>query len=195
MIDFLRKLHSCVKDLFFAKMNSDCIKEFALKPIKETRLKDDFYVIPFDKKYSETLDFIYALLSSEKELSGRNKKMTESSGEYLVFLLADKAENKIAGAEFYYFNERDKKEKTVHQGFRGILPEYQGKGLGTCLTKFACSAFSESKLCGVSSRVSRNNPASFYSNKKAGFEVTEKYFDPKINEERYYMKNIFKRQK
>jgi RimJ/RimL family protein N-acetyltransferase len=107
--------------------------------------------------------------------------------EKTVFIVKDIVINKIIGMELYYFNQQDIKEKTIHQGFRGILPEWQGKGIGTLLTNYAINHFKNSKLDGISSRVSLNNLASLRSNMKLGFRPIEKYFDKNMNEERYYL--------
>jgi RimJ/RimL family protein N-acetyltransferase len=95
--------------------------------------------------------------------------------------------NLLIGTELYYFNQRDLQEKTIHQGFRGILPAWQGRGIGTLLTGYAISHFKNSKIDGISSRVSLNNLASLRSNMKLGFKPVEEYFDKDMCENRYYL--------
>jgi RimJ/RimL family protein N-acetyltransferase len=105
----------------------------------------------------------------------------------LVFIAKDIFMNKIIGVELYYFNRSDIEENTIHQGFRGILPVWQGKGMGTSLTNHAINHFKSSRLDGISSRVSLNNLASLRSNMKLGFRPIEEYFDKNMNENRYYL--------
>lgn len=109
----------------------------------------------------------------------------------VCFFVKDVAKNKIIGCELYYLNERDIVENTVHQGFRGILREWQGKGIGTMLTSHAISHFRECGFDGISSRVSLNNIPSLKSNMNLGFKPVEKYFDKKMKEEQYYLVRPF----
>jgi GNAT superfamily N-acetyltransferase len=95
--------------------------------------------------------------------------------------------NKIIGMELYYFNRRDIKENTIHQGFRGILPMWQGKGIGTLLTGHAVNYFKNNRLDGILSRVSLSNLASLQSNMKFCFRPIGDYFDKEMRESRYYL--------
>jgi GNAT superfamily N-acetyltransferase len=106
-------------------------------------------------------------------------------GRKLVFLLIEN--NKPIGMAMYYFNKRDKREKTVHQGFTGVIPPFQGKGLATVVRRHALFHFKAGKLKGMSSRVSLDNKASLKSNEKIGFTPVEQYFDEDIQKERFYL--------
>lgn len=107
--------------------------------------------------------------------------------EKVVFVAKDMFMNKIIGMELYYFNSQDIRENTIHQGFRGILSAWQGKGIGTSITGHAINHFKNSKIDGISSRVSLNNLASLRSNMKLGFRPVEEYFDKNMQEKRYYL--------
>ena len=154
-------------------------------PLKEIDAR--YSIIPCTGKTLQIIGSIYSTFSDNAPLPNRNKLLFLLCGRKLVFVLYDKVNKKILGTEFYYFNKRDRREFTIHQGFRGILPEFQGKGLGTALTQYAYTVFSKTSLQGMSTRVSCNNLPSLVSNKKIGFEPIEKYFDSEMNEERYYM--------
>ncbi|UTC65427.1 hypothetical protein E4O00_04720 [Treponema sp. OMZ 788] len=150
-------------------------------------MSENIMILPMTRNYLHDVSYIYSKLSNGHTLSRRNKILFFLCGSKLVFILYDKFEQKIIGTEFYYFNKKDIQESTIHQGFRGILPEFQGKGLGTALTQYAYDIFSKTSLKGMSSRVSCNNFSSLISNRNIGFEPIEKYFDSAMNEDRYYM--------
>ena len=154
-------------------------------PLKEIDTR--YSIIPCTGKSLQIIGSIYSELSDNRALSKRNSFLFKVCGKKLVFVLYDKVNKKILGTEFYYFNKRDIRESTIHQGFRGVLPEFQGRGLGTALTQYAYAVFSKTSLKGMSTRVSCNNLSSLVSNKKIGFEPVEKYFDTAMGEERYYM--------
>lgn len=101
----------------------------------------------------------------------------------------------LDGVSFFYFNERDFLEDTIHEGFIGIRPECAGLGIATCLRRFAAAHFSGvDTLSGISSRITMANSASVASGIKAGYELLERYTDPASGEERGYFINRFRRE-
>ena len=84
-------------------------------------------------------------------------------------------------------NKRDVVEKTIHLGFVGVLSEWQGKRVATTIMTIATDHFNNSRLDGISSRVSLNNLPSLKLHANHGFKPVEKYFDNEMNEERYYL--------
>jgi len=173
-----QKLLFLINNIFY------CLK---LHPIVPFKINDQFDILPMNKSYINEIDRIYSLFSNGEHISWAMKLLFYLCGKTLVFLLYDKDIHDVIGVEFYYFNRRDIKENTIHQGFRGILPEFQGKGLGTALTQYAYTVFSKTSLKGMSTRVSCNNMPSLISNQKIGFKPVEKYFDAAMDEDRYYM--------
>ena len=174
-----------IQNLYFIMYNIHRCRSLRWIPSHDIDLR--YNIIPCIGQSLQTVEAVYSMLSDDMALSKRNRMLFMVCGRKLVFVLYDKVAEKIIGVEFYYFNKRDINENTIHQGFRGILPEYQGKGLGTALTQYAYDIFSKTSLKGMSTRVSCNNLSSLISNKKIGFEPVEKYFDSSMNEERYYM--------
>lgn len=174
----------CRTIIFILRNIFSCLK---LKKIKKATVNENIMILPMTCKYLHDVSYIYSKLSNGYTLSRRNKILFFLCGSKLVFILYDKFEQKVIGTEFYYFNEKDIQESTIHKGFFGILPEYQGRGLGTLLTNHAYNTYLMTGLKGVSSRVSCNNFPSLISHKKIGFESVEKYFDSEMHEERYYM--------
>ena len=96
-------------------------------------------------------------------------------------------DERIVGAEVFYFNKQDITDGTIHEGFIGVLPDMNRRGIATTMRKISLNDFSHMKLKGVSSRISDNNLASLGSAKKLGFKIIEKYFDSDLNAYRYYL--------
>jgi GNAT superfamily N-acetyltransferase len=165
----VRNIYGCFSLSLIPKTSIDEQIIICGASIKE--LKEALHIYSFYKNKIGISHYIVYLLISKK----------------IVFIAKNVAHNKIIGTELYYFNSRDIKENTIHQGFRGILPAWQGKGIGTSITNHAVNHFKNSRIDGISSRVSFNNLASLRSNMKLGFRPVEKYFDKNIKENRYYL--------
>ena len=109
----------------------------------------------------------------------------------MMFSVVD-SNNNLVGLEIFYFNRRDAKENTVHEGFVGIVESCRGLGISTKLRRHSLSHFESSGLSGISSRISLNNVPSLRSAEKLGFKPVERYFDQAMSEERYYLVCLFK---
>lgn len=59
----------------------------------------------------------------------------------MLFVATDSNNNQIIGMDMFYFNPRDLNENTVHEGFIGVLPEYQGQGIATIMRQQAIKHF------------------------------------------------------
>lgn len=130
---------------------------------------------------------IYSHLHNNKQLGVEKRILFFFLSKKCFFIVKDANTYDLIGIEFYYANKRDVMEKTIHQGFRGILPEWQGKKIGTMLTTNAINHFRNNHIDGITSRVSLNNKPSLISNMKLGFRPIELYFDNDMNEDRYYL--------
>ena len=104
-----------------------------------------------------------------------------------IFSAKCETTGKIVGVVLFYKNKRDVVEKTIHLGFIGVEPEWQRKKVATTLMTNAIDHFKNSRLDGISSRVSLDNHSSLKLHINHGFKPAEKYFDEKTNEERYYL--------
>lgn len=129
-----------------------------------------------------------------KILSGRSFSRIQKvllrlfSNKTLIVTISDQNDyKKIIGVNLYYINHRDFKENTIHEGYIGVLPEFEGQGVATKMRMNAKNHFQKSGFSGISSRVSKNNLASLRSAKKMQFEPVEEYFDNNKNEDRYYL--------
>jgi len=108
-------------------------------------------------------------------------------GSQTTFVLVDEGERSLVGIDHFYFNERDIKASTIHEGFIGVLPELRGQGLATELRTCAIEHFRKSGLKGISTRISTGNAASLRSAEKLGFRVIEAYWDDVLDEDRLYL--------
>ena len=93
----------------------------------------------------------------------------------------------IIGMNMYYLNSRDVREKTIHEGFIGVIPSMTGKGIASAMRSIAKDHFKAAGFKGISTRISLNNAPSLQSAKKMGFTPVEEYTEPSTGERRYYM--------
>lgn len=129
---------------------------------------------------------IYKKLNSNgKGFSRIQELLIRVFGEKFLFIA--KSDNQVVGLDFYYINHRDREEQTIHEGFIGVLPEFEGQGIATRMRTNAKDHFKKSGFLGISSRISKNNLASLRSAEKMQFVPVEEYFDERKNEDRYYL--------
>jgi len=131
---------------------------------------------------------LYEEFHPGKKLGPAKKNTLRLAGHKPCLVVKGKKSQRIVGYSLYYFNHRDIKESTVHEGDTGLLQEYRGKGIGTAQRLHALRHFARCTFInGVSSRVSLSNLASLKSNQNLGFKEKERYFDEKRGEERVYL--------
>lgn len=94
---------------------------------------------------------------------------------------------KVVGIDLYYLNPRDLKDGTIHEGFIGVLPEFEGQGIATKMRMIAKKHFQNQGFDGISTRISKLNLGSLISAKKLGFKPVEEYYDKLMDEDRYYL--------
>lgn len=110
------------------------------------------------------------------------------SQRFLFITLSENSHKReIIGLDFYYINYRDFKDKTIHEGYIGVLPSFEGKGIASQMRRMAKEHFKRSGFKGISSRISIDNVASLRSAEKVGFKPVEEYFDNDKKEKRYYL--------
>lgn len=162
-------------------------KFYKIKKIEEIEFKGLIFRGADINDLSE-IKQIYIGLSGN-EFSGSNINLLKYCARKLV-IIAEKKVNgskRILGMDLYYMNPRDFQESTVHEGFIGVLPEYEGQGIATQMRKHAIAHFKKAGFKGISTRISKSNIGSLRSAEKLGFKPVEEYFDTLKNEDRYYM--------
>lgn len=136
---------------------------------------------------------LYEKFNSSRRLGRSRRLLYHIFGSRLVVACKDQ-DGKLLGAAFYYFNERDVKDGTVHQSFSVVDSSARGKGVATEIRRSAILHFSNNGFKGLSSRVSIENKASLSSNYKLGFVSREIYTDPVTGLARHYLVCEFDRQ-
>lgn len=155
-------------------------------PFPETRF-GKFIVNPLSRKHLPDVANLYRTLNGGERLSRQKMAILWLLGSRLCLIASDSDRNEVVGMAIYYFNARDRKQGTVHEGYVGLHEAVRSIGLGTFMRRHALENFARSDLAGVSSRVSLSNIPSLKGSKKLGFIPVETYFDPSIGEERQYL--------
>lgn len=143
----------------------------------------------FRKSDHARVNEIYRELSGGEQLSWSRRVLYRFVGSRLIVVASNHSgfEEEIVGINIYYLNSRDIAEKTIHEGFIGVIPKMRGKGIAFGMRSVAKDKFAQEKISGISTRISLNNPSSLQSAISLGFTVIDKYVDEQSGEERYYM--------
>jgi|GEM_PF-1299475 len=102
--------------------------------------------------------------------------MYASLGSRLVILAEVSVDGRweTAGADLFYFNPRDLKESTVHEGLIFVAESFRGRGVANAMRQHALHHFATQGLRGISTRIRQSNMGSLRSAQGLGFEVVEK---------------------
>jgi len=148
---------------------------------------DNFEVEPLKRKNLKKVLELYKEFCEGKSLTMERYLLLRFAGSKYCYILRSK-EGEVFGMGIFYFNKRDLKERTIHEGYIGLKIEYRGIGIGTLARQYAIKHFAKTGyLKGISSRISLDNVASLKGNMKLGFEIKEKYWDKEENKERAYL--------
>jgi GNAT superfamily N-acetyltransferase len=114
---------------------------------------------PAEFRPSKDLCWMYASLSSR-----------------LVILAEVSVEGRweTAGADLFYFNPRDLKESTVHEGLIFVAEPFRGLGVANAMRQHAMHHFATQGLRGISTRIRQSNIGSLRSAQGLGFKVVER---------------------
>ena len=138
----------------------------------------------------EVISKIYQQLNKGASFSRVQRGLYSHIGGRCLLVVEQKdaiGVSRIVGMNMYYLNRRDVQEKTIHEGFIGVVPEAGGQGVATKMRQAAIRHFKLAGFSGISTRISLNNSASLMSAKKIGFQPVEEYQEPSTGEKRYYM--------
>lgn len=133
---------------------------------------------------------IYAMLNGGRPLQPKLRWLLKAAGRRLC-LTAHTRDDGVVGFVLFYFNERDLAERSVHEGFIGVSPKWQGRGISSALRREAIRHFTLTGLRGMSSRISFSNHASMEPSIRLGFKVVDRYHDEQMHEDRAYLKLTF----
>lgn len=93
----------------------------------------------------------------------------------------------IAGIQFLYFNARDVRDSTIHEGWIAVPEEFRDRGIARRLRSHTRESLRGSPVKAVSSRISYGNVSSMRSAEAAGFRVRSRYRDANSGDERAYL--------
>ncbi len=161
---------------------------YSLKMDDFETIESEHYVMePLKRKDIMEVFKLFKKLNNGLELSLDRKILLMFSSTKFCYILRSQ-DGEIFGMGLYYFNKRDVKEKTIHEGYIGLTEKFRGIGIGTEARKNALKHFAKFKfLKGVSSRITLDNTPSLKGNINLGFEIKEKYWDKKEGKERTYL--------
>lgn len=134
----------------------------------------------------ETENLYYTL--NGRRFSRTQKLLLSLFSEKSLIITLDISNGNIIALDFYYLNKKDFVEDTIHEGFIGVLPNYEGQGIATKMRQHAKAHFKKNGLSGISSRISKSNIASLKAAQKVGFIPIEEYYDNLLGEDRYYLR-------
>jgi L-amino acid N-acyltransferase YncA len=146
-----------------------------------------FAIEPLSTRHLAAVDDLYAALNRGARLGLQKMALLHLLGSRLCLVARRAGSDEVVGMVVYYFNARDRRDGTVHEGYIGLREADRSGGLGTFMRRHALQNFARSGLRGVSSRISVSNAASLKSNRKLGFVPVETYFDATMGEERHYL--------
>lgn len=185
MFRLLRVVNSMLEGILFFCRNILACRKFDAIQVSESQ---GLILRGADVNDFERIEEIYKKLNGIG-LSPWYKRLLRCCPLKLIIILEEEFQGRkhIIGIDLFYINSRDGKEKTVHEGFVGVMPEHEGRGIATKMRKHAIVHFSGTGSRGISTRISKNNHSSLRSAEKVGFQPVEEYFDPDLGEDRYYL--------
>ncbi|QIB52617.1 hypothetical protein [Pseudomonas sp. OIL-1] len=140
-----------------------------------------------------SINNLYVLMNGGSNIALARRFVYWLVGNKIVIVVSKKeqGEEKIIGLNMFYFNKKDVRQNTIHDGFVGIEHSFQGLGIGSRLRRKGVVNFGGTYLSGISSRIDVDNKASLAVTLKVGAEPVEQYTDPVTGAERYYLINWF----
>lgn len=147
----------------------------------------EFTIAPLERADIPAVDHLFSSLNGSGRLGLQRAALLWLLGSRLCLVAREILTEDVVGTAIFYFNERDRKEHTIHEGYIGLVAEVRGKGLATFMLRHALDHFSRSGFAGVSSRVSVNNFPALKTNQNLGFVPIETYFDTSLQEDRQYL--------
>lgn len=141
---------------------------FRLLPVRES-CTDSFFIRGCRKSDLKRFAAVHEKLRGGRKLSGWRQFVYFFVGDRLVCLVRG-GKGEVVGFVMYYFKGKaDARRSSIHEAFIGVLPEYQGKGLGTHIRSTMVDCFQRSNINRVTSDIDRGNTASIKSAERAGF--------------------------
>lgn len=172
----MNRLHSLASSLHFCWSNWRMSRR--LPPARPVR-QQGLCIRPASRREVAQAFEIYAtLLAGTRPSTAVRAALRLLRNPCLLLALQETDEKQqLVGINFYYFNRRDITERTIHEGFIGVLPLHAGKGVATRMREVARTQFRRAALTGISTRIKQSNAASLSSALRTGFEIRERHPD------------------
>lgn len=118
---------------------------------------------------------------------GRSLLLRVLGKKLVIIAVSQEDSSRLLGVNVYYIERRDVGQRTIHEGFIGVVPEGRGRGISMAMRRHAIEHFKTARLSGITTRISQSNQASMAGARKVGFEPLEEYVDGDRAETRYYL--------
>jgi|LakMenEpi03Aug12_release.lakeMendotaPanAssembly.Ray.scaffolds.fasta_scaffold468686_1 GNAT superfamily N-acetyltransferase len=136
-----------------------------------------------------SLDALFASAPRDVRPTRDLRSLYESHGNRLA-LIAESCSDagwEVAAADLYYFNERDGKESTIHEGLLFVREPFRSLGISNAMRRHALAHFGQQGICGISTRIRQSNTRSLRSAEACGFRIVESRFLPDLSDIEHYM--------
>ncbi|MEX2671077.1 MAG: GNAT family N-acetyltransferase [Phycisphaeraceae bacterium] len=158
----------------------------SLSPFTATELCG-LQVGPMQPSHLGEIELLYRDMTEGEKLNRTLRLLLKMLGRRLCLTAVDPKSGRVVAMGIYYFNERDRIERSVHAGYSMVSPDFRGCGIGTALRRRALEHFQQSGLQGMSSRITLSNVASWKVAQRNGFVVRDHYYDQAMQEQRAYL--------
>lgn len=167
---------------------------FSKRPTIQSCAHGSLLLRPYARGDALEIQRIFKSLNHPATLSPLRMMLLNRIGEKCLIVASDGSpgvRSRLVGMNMYYVNPRDIHERTVHEGFIGVIEEMSGRGVATMMRKAAMAHFMDAGFEGISTRISLDNHASLRSATKLGFSCKEQYRDAETGEIRQYLVAMF----
>ena len=108
--------------------------------------------------------------SNNKKIIKLRKQLSKKNSDTIIFIAIDKTKNKIIGSSSAWFKQTGRLRHRVDMGW-GLLPDYQGKGIGTKLLKETLNYCKSKGFKRAESEMAIKNKASWKLALKCRFKI------------------------
>ncbi len=136
-----------------------------------------------------SLDALFASAPGIFQPTQDLRRLYESHGNRLALIAESRSEAgwEVAAANLYYFNKRDGKESTIHEGLLFVREPFRSLGIASAMRRYALAHFGQQGICGISTRIRQSNTRSLRSADSCGFRIVDSRPLPDLSDVEHYM--------
>jgi len=123
---------------------------------------------------------------SKEKINNLKKDLKSKSPESYSFVAVEKNNKKIIGSAMFSFRKTGRVRHRVSFGW-GVHPDYQGKGIGTQLLKFALNFAKKKGYKIATAEAALENVGSIKLGKKLGFKIIGKVKNGLLTDDKRYI--------